>query len=128
MLGQGEIFVTANNISSIITPYLPLIGIVVGGIIVGAFGVWNRKRGATETRAPDVNEIWQQQIYQSHELDMERKWRRRLENYSHELKRVFVGYVRRVLAGGSTELTHHERVFYDSDPPTSEISIKDSKV
>jgi hypothetical protein len=126
MTGQGEWFATAETFSSIITPYLPLIGIIVGGIIVGGFGVWNRRRGATETRAPDVNEIWQQQIIQSHELDMERKWRRRLENYSHELKRVFIGYVRRVLAGGSTELTHHEKVFYDSDPPTSEINIKNN--
>jgi hypothetical protein len=39
---------------------------------------------------------------------------------------VFIGYVRRVLAGGSTELTHHEKVFYDSDPPTSEINIKNN--
>lgn len=122
---QGDEFLSAAEaVNLVITPYLPLIGIIVGGIILGIFNVWNRRRGAEETRAPDVNEIWQQQMIQSQELDTERKWRRRLENYSHELRRVFIGYVRRVLSGGSAELTHHEKVFYDSDPPTSEINIK----
>lgn len=115
---------TATAISQIVTPYLPLLGIIVGGVIVGVFNIWNRKRNAVETRAPDVNEIWQQQIYQSRELDLERKWRRRLENFSHELVKVFRGYVARVQSGGSSDLTHHERLFHDQDPPTSEINVR----
>jgi hypothetical protein len=114
----------ANSITQVITPYLPLLGIIIGGVIVGGFGLWNRRKGNIETRAPDVNEIWQQQIYQSHELDAERKIRRRLENYVYELLRVFRAYVRRVQRGGSTELTNHERMFHDTDPPTSEIQTK----
>jgi hypothetical protein len=128
LMEQANDFIgTATQISALLTPYLPLVGIVVGGVIVGVFQVWNRRRGAVETKAPDVNEIWQQQIYQSHELDTERKWRRRLENFAHELVRVFRAYVNRVQSGGSTELTHHEKLFYDTDPPTSEINISDKK-
>jgi hypothetical protein len=118
---------SALEISQLITPYVPVISVILGGMVVGAFGLWNRRRGAVETRAPDVNEIWQQQAYQSAELDMERKWRRRLENWSHELIDIFRGYVRRVQSGGSTDLTPHERMFYDSDPPTSEINITKQK-
>lgn len=124
LMEQANDFIgTATQISAILTPYLPLAGIILGGLLVGAFQVWNRKRGAVETRAPDVNEIWQQQIYQNHELDMERRWRRRLENFSHELVRIFRAYVKRVQNGGSTDLTPHEKLFHDTDPPSGEINV-----
>lgn len=109
-----------------ITPLLPFLGTLLGAIVVGAFAVWNRKRGALETRAPDVNEIWNQQDRQSHELDVERKWRRRLQNYSWEVLSIWRGYVRRVQNGGSNELTAHEKLFYDSEPPTEEIKVRAS--
>lgn len=120
----NEFVDTATAINQLITPYLPLLGIILGGLIVGIFGIHNRRKGNVETRAPDVNEIWQQQIYQNHELDLERRWRRRLENFAHELVKVFRGYVARVQSGGSTELTYHERMFHDTDPPTSETNVK----
>lgn len=107
--------------SEVITPYLPLIGIVIGGIILGIFNAYNRKRGNVETRAPDVNELWTQQAFQSKELDKEYRWRRRLQNYTDELLRVIRLYVNRVQDGGSPELTHHEKLMFSSDPPTSEI-------
>lgn len=109
-----------------VTPLLPFLGTLLGATVVGAFAVWNRKRGAVETRAPDVNEIWVQQDRQSRELDIERKWRRRLQNYSWEVLAIWRGYVRRVQNGGSADLTPHERLFYDSEPPTEEINIKSS--
>lgn len=109
------------DFTAIITPYLPLLGTILGGIVIGAFALWNRKRGAVETRAPDVNEIWQQQAYQAKELERERKMRGRLERYVDELLRVFRGYVSRVLAGGNTQLNAHERLFHDTDPPTSDV-------
>jgi hypothetical protein len=111
---------TVNDITAIVTPFLPLMGTIIGGVVIGAFAVWNRKRGAVETRAPDVNEIWQQQHYQAEELDREIRIRRRLERYVDELIRVFRGYVRRVQLGGDIHLTNHERLFHDTDPPTSE--------
>lgn len=110
--------------SEIVTPYLPVVGVVLGGIIVGLFTSYNRRKGNVETRAPDVNEIWNQERQVSMELDKERKWRRRIENFSWELTRTFRGYVNRVQAGGDMKLTHHEKLIYDSDPPTSEINVK----
>lgn len=126
-LRLSNLVAAVNPITETITPYLPLIGILFGSLVVGLFAVWNRKRGNMETRAPDVNEIWQQQAKESHDLDMERRWRRRLENFAFELARVFRGYVRRVQAGGSTDLTPHERMFHDTDPPTAETPRQETK-
>lgn len=113
-----------NELTMLVTPYLPLLGTIVGGIVIGSFAIWNRKRGAVETRAPDVNEIWVQQQYQASELEKEIKLRRRLERYVDELLRVYRGYVRRVQTGGDIHMSNHERLFYDQDPPTNEINIK----
>lgn len=123
-----EFLSQAQQVSALVTPYLPLLGIIIGGIIVGVFAAHNRRKGNIEQRSPDVNEIWIQQNLQSKELDKERKWRRRLENFSWELTRVFRGYVSRVQGGGSTDLTHHERLFHDADPPSSEIKTKEEGV
>jgi hypothetical protein len=108
------------DLSSLITPYLPVVGILLGSILVGVFAVWNRRHGAVETRAPDVNEIWKQQAEQSAQLDLERKLRRKLEDYARDLLRTYRSYVWRVRGGGSIELTSHERRFFDIDPPTGE--------
>lgn len=113
-----------NEFTLILTPYLPLIGTIIGGIVIGAFAVWNRKRGAVETRAPDVNEIWMQQQYQAAELEKEIKLRRRIERWGDEVLRVYRGYVRRVQTGGDIKMTNHERLMYDQDPPSSEINVK----
>ena len=123
-----EFLSQAQQVSTLVTPYLPLLGIIIGGIIVGIFAAHNRRKGNMEARSPDVNEIWIQQNLQSQELDKERKWRRRLENFSWELTRVFRNYVSRVQGGGSTDLTHHERLFHDTDPPSSEIKTKEEGV
>jgi hypothetical protein len=104
--------------TELVTPYLPLIGTVVGAIVVGIFAMWNRRRGATENRAPDVNEIWQQQNSQSRELDLERWLRRALEDFVRDLRRAFHSYVRRVQGGGSTDLAPHEQKMFDADPPS----------
>jgi hypothetical protein len=108
------------DINVLITPYLPVIGIVAGSILVGAFSVFNRKRGSIETRAPDVNEIWLQQAEQSKELDSERRVRRKLEDYSRELLIVFRAYVKRVQGGGPITLTSREHRLLEGDNPTGE--------
>lgn len=112
-----------NDITLLITPYLPFLGVVAGAILVGIFSLWNRKRGAVETRAPDVNEIWVQQANQSKELDMERKARRRLENLYYDIRRAFLSYVRRVQSGGSMELTSAEKHIIESDLQTGDHRI-----
>lgn len=105
-----------------ITPYLPLLGTILGGILIGVFAIWNRRRGAVETRAPDVNEIWQQQALQSKELDAERKQRRHLEDVLRDLLYAFRSYISRVQGGGSVELTTREQKLLDI-ASTQEVKI-----
>ena len=110
-----------------ITPYLPFLGVIAGGLLLGIFGVYNRRKGNIETRAPDVNELWQQQTYQAAQLDLERKMRRKLEDWVYELRRAFIAYVRRVQSGGSAELTSHERKYHDTEPTTVEMKVVNKK-
>jgi hypothetical protein len=119
-----ESFAQVDPFTLVVTPYLPFAGTLLGAAVVGAFAIWNRKRGNVETRAPDVNEIWQKQAHDALELDREYRWRRRLQNFCDELLRTFRAYVKRVQAGGSTELTKHEQMFMESDTPTSEINTQ----
>ncbi len=121
-LELSRIAAEVSPITESLSPYLPLLGVVFGGIVVGLFGLWNRRKGNMETRAPDVNEIWQQQAKDSHDLDMERRWRRRLENFSHDLLGVYRSLARRVMADGFV-LTKREQSFMENDPPTAETPI-----
>jgi hypothetical protein len=109
---------SAPNVTELITPYLPLLGTLVGATVVGIFALWNRKRGSLETRAPDVNEIWQQQATQSRDLDIERKLRRMLEDLLSDLRKAFRMYVDRVQGGGSLELTDREKRLLNKPTPT----------
>lgn len=105
-------------VTTVITPFLPLLTTILGGMVVGGFAVWNRRRGAHETRAPDVNEIWLRQTQTELALDTERRLRRRIEDMFMELRDVFRLYVNRVQAGGSVELTDRERKLYETSIPT----------
>jgi hypothetical protein len=124
-LGSGNapfnLFGDAASVTQTITPWLSLVGIVLGGVVLGLFNAHNRKRGNVEQRAPDVNESWAEARAASHELDMERKLRRRFQNWAWELRAAFRSYVIRVQNGGSTEMTAYEQMFFDSDPPTEEV-------
>lgn len=108
---------TAPTLTEAITPYLPFFGVVAGAILVGAFAVWNRRRGAVETRAPDVNEMWAKQERDARTLDAERAHRRHLENLLDTVLGSFRAYVRRVRHGGSTDLTDRERSAHDAEIP-----------
>lgn len=109
---------TGLNFTEAITPYLPFLGTAVGFIIVGAFAVWNRKRGAIETRAPDVNEIWQKQAADSMALDGERRVRRLLEDMIYELRKLVWDIVGRVHAGGDVTLSTKEIETLNKPLPT----------
>lgn len=101
-----------------ITPYLPLLGTIAGGVVIGIFAVWNRKRGATETRAPDVNESWRRAERLERRLDTERSHRRFAEDLADKIQDAFRAYVRRVRHGGDTTMTDRERFAHDVEIPT----------
>lgn len=108
----------AATFTEIVTPYIPVAVILLGAIAAGIFNSWNRRRGNLETRAPDVNEMWVRQVQQDHELDVERRLRRTLEDFGGMVRRAFRGYVMRVQSGGDNELTAYERKAFDTVLPT----------
>lgn len=112
--------VAGPTLSSTLTTWIAPAGIFLGVVVTGLWAAHNRRKGAVESRFPDVNEIWSQQARQSIELDNERKFRRKLEDYSNNLLRAFRAYVARALGGGPLQLTDAERFLIDSEPPTAE--------
>jgi hypothetical protein len=91
-----------------ITPYLPLIATVVGGLIVGGFAIWNRRRGNVETKSPTVAEIWARE----ERLARHARW---MENAAWLIQSAFRGYATRVRTGGTTEPTTTEQAALDLD-------------
>jgi len=91
-----------------ITPYLPLLTAAVGALIVGAFAMWNRRKGSTETKAPTVAEIWAR----ADRLEARARWAFRIQD-------AFRDYVARVRGGGSTEPTAEERAALDKNLETT---------
>lgn len=85
-----------------ITPYIPLLTAAIGAIIVGAFAMWNRRKGNVETKAPSVSEIWAR----ADRLERRARWAYRIQD-------AFREYVARVRAGGSTELDAAEQAAHD---------------
>lgn len=96
-----------------ITPYLPVLGIAVGSVLVGGFAVWNRRRGATEAKAPTVAEIWARE-------ERVTRYARRLERYAELVAASFRAYAARVRTGGSVEPTGIEQMALDEDMPSIE--------
>lgn len=99
---------TELSLTEQLTPYLPLIGTIFGGIVVGAFAAWNRKKGNVETKAPSVAEIWARE----ERLTRRNGW---LSNAAWRIQSAFRRYVSRVQAGGPTELTATEQNLLDLD-------------
>lgn len=123
LLSQAE----SLSFTEALTPFLPLIGIIVGSLIIGAYNSWNRRRGNHENRVPDVNEIWLQQTADNKALDIERKLRRWIEDRFYNLLRAFRAYVTRVQGGGSPELTEFETEMYGSEIPDDLTVTKEKK-
>ena len=92
-----------------IGPFLPLVGIAVGGIIVGAFAAHNRKRGAVETKMPSVAEAWEEaRKLRDERNDTDRKLSN-LRLAFDALLSLFRGYVARVQRGGNRNLSQAEQ-------------------
>lgn len=113
-----------------IGPFLPLLGVLLGGLIVGGFAVYNRRKGNVEVKVPSVAEVWAKQVEQGKQLDQEIATRRQLETRVEEQGReirianrrgdayaaalegtrdAFKGYVARQQRGGSNALTKSEK-------------------
>lgn len=122
--GPDGFFDTAVGVTQLVTPWLPLAGIIAGGIILGIFNAHNRSKGNSENRAPDVNEAWVEARLARHESDVEHRLRIRIQNFAWELRTVYRAYVTRVQSGGSTDLTNHEKLFYESEPPSEDTPPK----
>lgn len=97
-------FATEINFTEQLTPYLPLIGTILGGIVVGAFAMWNRRKGNTETKAPSVAEIWAR----ADRLEHRARW-------SYKIQDAFREYVARVRGGGTVDLSVGEQIAHDVD-------------
>lgn len=76
-------------------PWLAPVLTLVGVLIVAGAGIWNRRRGATETKAPSVSEVWAESRLKSKELDGERFWRRFFEDLAHVLGRALISMTAR---------------------------------
>lgn len=87
-----------------LTPYLPLIGTILGAVVVGAFAMWNRRKGNVETKAPSVAEIWAR----ADRLEYRARW-------SYKIQDAYRDYVSRVRGGGSNDLTVSEQIAHDVD-------------
>lgn len=97
-------FATEISFTEQLTPYLPLIGTILGGIVVGAFAMWNRRKGNVETKAPSVAEIWAR----SDRLEHRARW-------AYKIQDAFRDYVARVRGGGPVDLTVGEQIAHDVD-------------
>jgi len=96
------------TVLEILVPYWPGIVTLIGFFVVGAFAAWNRRRGATETKAPSVAEIWAREERVSAR-------NRFLEAFISRVRHAFRSYIARVQAGGSTELNTLEREVLETD-------------
>lgn len=111
LLGEAEPFHTA------IVPYIPLLVAVISTIGVGAFALWNRRRGAVESKQPSVSQLWEEDRKKEAELDLERSMRRWFETAFFDLRRAFRAYVDRVHESGSTTLKPFEQKALEAVPP-----------
>ena len=94
-------------------PWLPLIGLVVSALIVGGFGLWNRRHGNVEVKAPSVDEAWERAELANAQLDIERRLRRWFELAFNRLVDVFRAYIKKV----GVELTADEKEALEAQPP-----------
>lgn len=84
-----------------LTPWIPVMGVVAGGIVVGFFGAWNRRRGNEESKMPTVDQIWAREERQGQQLTA-------LHTAYARLRGTFAAYVFRARNGGDTTPTETE--------------------
>lgn len=85
-----------------LTPWIPLMGVVAGGIVVGVFNAYNRRRGAEESKMPTVDQIWAREERQALQLAA-------LHAAYARLRGAWSAYVFRVRNGGDPGPTEAEK-------------------
>lgn len=85
-----------------LTPYLPVLGIVLGIVGKGLFDMFQARRTGTDAKMPTVADIWTRMDNFERALNRERDARVTLLD-------VFRSYVRRVQTGGTSDLTPEEQ-------------------
>ena len=100
----------AHPFIEVVGPYLPLIGIILGGVIVGMFAAYNRSRTSSEDKIPTVAQIWAEQRAMRTEMDAQGKQLRMVtrdkDAYStafDALRQVFLNYIHRSKGPNLTE-------------------------
>jgi hypothetical protein len=88
--------------SEALTPYLPILTLIVGIVGKGLFDMFQAKRTGTDAKMPTVAEIWDRMDGFEDALGKER-------NARLTLLEVFRSYVRRVQTGGTSDLTPQEQ-------------------
>lgn len=103
-----------------LVPYVPIISVVIAGLIAGAWNIWNRRRGASETKQPTVSDFWNQlRAEERRRQNAERMYEILLGLY-FDLRTAFKVYFRRQQEGGSKDLTESEKDAVDVTPPALE--------
>ncbi|MEF2979115.1 hypothetical protein [Subtercola sp. YIM 133946] len=92
-----------------ITPYLPVIGIVAGGIVAGIFMLVRGRSGDSSTKMPTVAEIWHRMDELSTKVDDLSLELNKERSARVTLRSVFLAYIDRVRAGGTHILTEAEK-------------------
>lgn len=103
-----------------LVPYWPGIVTLLGFFIVGAFAIWNRRRGAVEAKYPTVSEMWQEDRRKESELDIERGMRRWFENAFYDLRRALHQHIDSAHDGDTNALKPHQRKALNATPPNLE--------
>lgn len=85
-----------------LTPYLPILTLVIGIVGKGVFDMFQAKRTGTDAKMPTVADIWDRMDRFEKALGQERSARL-------TLLEVFRSYVRRVQTGGTSDLTEQEQ-------------------
>ncbi|RFA14548.1 hypothetical protein B7R21_06275 [Subtercola boreus] len=92
-----------------ITPYLPLIGIMGGGVVAGVFMLARGRSGDSSTKMPTVAEIWKRMDDLSTKVDALSIELNKERSARVTLRSVFLAYIERVRAGGTHNLTEAEK-------------------
>lgn len=75
--------------------YLPIIGGIVIAAIPASVALWNRRRGAVESKQPTFTEVWAENRAVTEERDQERRMRRFFEDRFHTFGRALISLTAR---------------------------------
>lgn len=127
------------ELTDTLAPWSPLLGIIAGGVVAGAFNLRNRRQGNAESKTPTVQQLWEKQANDSKRLDdaldelretkrvvdIVRRDKAAISSAFTGLRDVFLQYVERVSTGGSIDLTVQEHAALEL-PVSADDDIEDT--